>query len=220
MTAAPSNRLVAVMGLMIALGLPFCHLGDLGKAHSGLGPLLGGEILWWALFVLILIYVLAVERRPLSSIGFRAPGGVDILLAVVFAVGAILGIGLLFSVILPALHLTVAQKIANLFQAPFWFRVLIVARAAFVEETTFRGYGFERLSELSGSKWLAALATCGLFTLAHYSGGGWGQVIIAAWGGVVLTALYLWRRNLWANILCHWLTDGVGFLLLPMLPHH
>lgn len=219
MAAAPSNRLIVIVGLLIALGLPFCHLGDLGKAHSGLGPLAGGEVLWWALFILIILYVLVVERRPLSTIGFRMPGGVDLLLALVFAVGAIFGIGLLFSVVLPALHLSVAQKITSLFQAPFWFRVLLVTRAAFVEEIAFRGYGFERLSELSNSKWLAALATCALFTLAHYSGGGWGQVIIAAWGGIILTVLYLWRRNLWANILCHWLTDGVGFLLMPMLSH-
>src|SRR6185312_6233837 len=103
-----------------------------------------------------------------------------------FGIAAVLGIGLVFAVILPALHLSVAQKITSLFQTPLWFRVLLVSRAAFVEEIAFRGYGFERLAELTRSKWLAALATCGLFTLAHYSGGGWGQVIIAAWGGVVL----------------------------------
>jgi membrane protease YdiL (CAAX protease family) len=160
------------------------------------------------------------ERRPLSSIGFRAPGIMDLVLGLVFGIGAVLGIGVIFAIILPALHLSVAQKITSLFQMPFWFRVLLVTRAAFVEEIAFRGYGFERLSELTRNKWFAALATCALFTLAHYSGGGWGQVIIAAWGGVVLTALYLWRRNLWANILCHWVTDGVGFLLVPMLPHH
>src|SRR5579862_8918508 len=201
MATASSNRLIVIVGLLIALGLPFCHLGDAGKAYSGLGPLFGSEVLWWALFVLIILYVLVVERRSLSSIGFRAPGGVDIPLGLGFGVGAVLGIGVIFAIILPALHLSVAQKITSLFQAPFWFRVLLVTRAAFVEEIAFRGYGFERLTELTSSKWVAALVTCALFTLAHYSGGGWGQVIIAAWGGVVLTALYLWRRNLWANIL-------------------
>ena len=98
--------------------------------------------------------------------------------------------------------------------------MLLVSRAAFVEETAFRGYGFERITELTGSKWLAALVTLVLFTMAHYAGGGWAQVIIAAWGGLVLTVLYLWRRNLWANIICHWLIDGTAFLLLPMIPQH
>src|ERR1700749_430108 len=214
------RRITILIGLLIALALPFCHLGDLGKAHSGLGPLFGGEVLWWALFVAILAYTLLVERLPLRSLGFRAPGALDIVLAVVFAFAAVFGIGFIFSVVLPALHLSVAQKIGNLFLAPFWFRVLLVTRAAFVEETAFRGYGFERIAEFSGSKLLAALVTFGLFTLAHYSGGGWGQVIIAAWGGLVLTVLYVWRRNLWANILWHWLTDGAGFLFVPMVGGH
>ncbi|HLY04695.1 MAG TPA: type II CAAX endopeptidase family protein [Rhizomicrobium sp.] len=220
--APPSpGRTVLVIGLLLALGLPFCHLGDLGKAYSHLGPLWGQEVLWWTLFVLILVYVRAAERRPLGSLRFRPPGWRDILFAVLAAVVAVFGIGFIFAVVLPALHLTVRQNITGIFRQPFWFRVLLVTRAAFVEETAFRGYGFERITMLTGSAWLAALVTFVLFTLAHLSGGGWGQVVIAAWSGVVLTALYVWRRNLWTNILCHWLTDGAGFLLMPAVtPHH
>ncbi|MBS0274493.1 MAG: CPBP family intramembrane metalloprotease [Proteobacteria bacterium] len=217
---SPQRRIVIVIGLLIALGLPFCHLGDVGKAVSGLGPLFGGEVLWWALFILILAYTLAIERKPLSSIGFRKPRLTDIVFAVAFAVAGVAGIGLIFGLVLPALHLTLTQKLSAIYQAPFWFRVLLVTRAAFVEETAFRGYGFERIAELSGSKLLAALVTFALFTLGHYSGGGWAQVIIAAWGGVMLTVLYVWRRNVWASIVCHWLIDGAGFLLMPMTPGH
>jgi hypothetical protein len=36
----------------------------------------------------------------------------------------------------------------------------------------------------------------------------------------VLTVLNVWRRNLWANITCHWLTDGAGFILVPLLVQH
>jgi membrane protease YdiL (CAAX protease family) len=205
---------------LIALALPFCHLGDLGKRFFGGAGLFSGEIFWWGLFVLILVYVAAIERLPFLSIGFRRPRVMDVVWAVVFAVAAVLGIGVIFTVILPALHLSVVQKLSGIYMAPLWFRILLVTRAAFVEETAFRGYGFERITELTGSKWLAALVTLALFTLAHYSGGGWGQVIIAAWGGLVLTVLYVWRRNLWANIICHWLTDGAGFLLSSMGPHH
>lgn len=217
---ANRRQVQIVSGLLIALGLPFCHLGELGKRYSGLGPLWGGEVLWWLLLAVILVYVLLVERRPLVSMGYRKPRLADMGLGLLAGVIAVLGIGFIVAMLLPALHLTVAQKITSLFQAPLLFRVLLVTRAAFVEETTFRGYGFERLAEWSGSKTLAAIVTLALFTLAHYSGGGLGQVIIAIWGGVVLTALYLWRRNLWANILCHWVTDGVGFVLFPLFAGH
>ena len=220
-TGRPSdNRFILIIGLLIALGLPFCHLGDLGKAYSHLGSQWGQEAPWWVLFIVILLYVRFAERRPLSSLGFHSPGLVDILLGVVAAVVAVLGIGLIFGVVLPALHLSVTQKLSGMFVAPFWFRVLLVTRAAFVEETAFRGYGFERVTALTGSRTIAALATFALFTIAHLAGGGWAQVIIAAWGGLVLTILYLWRRNLWANILCHWLTDAAGFLLVPALSAH
>ena len=51
------------------------------------------------------------------------------------------------------------------------------------------------------------------FTYAHLAGWGAAQLIVAGSGGVVLTALYLWRRNLWVNMLAHWIADGAGFLL-------
>ena len=215
-----ARRLQILIGLVIALGLPFAHLGDLGKKYSGLGPLWGGEAVWWGLFVVVLLYVLLVERRSLSSLHFVRPRVMDLVAGAIAAIVVIVGIGVMFNFVLPALHLTVTQRLSALMSAPFLFRVLLVTRAAFVEETLFRGYGFERITELTGSAGLAAIVTFALFTLAHYSGGGWGQVLIAAWGGFVITALYVWRRNLWANILCHWLTDAAGFLLLPMAPHH
>lgn len=37
-------------------------------------------------------------------------------------------------------------------------------------------------------------------------------MIIAAVGGLILTLLYVWRRNLWANMIAHWLTDASAFL--------
>jgi len=40
------------------------------------------------------------------------------------------------------------------------------------------------------------------------------QLVVAGYGGAILTALYLWRRRkLSANIVAHWIGDGAGFLL-------
>jgi membrane protease YdiL (CAAX protease family) len=205
---------------LIALGLPFCHLGDLGRKFSGLGDTWGGDVLWWALFVVIILYVLVVERRKLSSIGYRRPGAWDIVLGVLAAIVMFMGSGLIFQVVLPALHLSMAHQLQTVTATPMLFRIANVTRAAVVEETAFRGYGFERISELTGSTLVAGLVTFALFTLAHYSGGGLAQVIIAAFGGLLLTLLYMWRRNIWTNILAHWLTDGAAFILLPLLGAH
>lgn len=214
------RRPVIFIGLVLWLGLPFCHLGDLGKAHSGLGPLLGGEVLWAVLFVAILLYVLLVEREPLASIGFRRPGVGDLGAGLLAAVISFLGIGIIVQVVLPLLHMSVQHQLNGLYQTPLWFRLLTVTRAAFAEETAFRGYGYERLRTLTGSGTIAALATWALFTIAHLGSWGVAQVVIAAFGGLVLTLLYVWRRNLWGNILAHWLVDGAGFILVPLMMAH
>lgn len=213
-----SRRIQIIVGLLLALGLPFCHLGPLGKTY--IGPMFGGEVLWWVLFAAIVLYTLIVERKSLSSLGYVRPGILDIVLGILAAVVAVAGTGVIFQAVLPTLHLNLNRSMSAIVQAPLWFRFLLVTRAAVVEETAFRGYGFNRLTELTGSPMLAAAVTFVLFTLAHLSGGGWGQVVIAAYGGLVLTILYLWRRNLWTNILAHWLTDGAAFILLPLLMQH
>jgi membrane protease YdiL (CAAX protease family) len=213
-----TRRIQIVIGLLIALAVPFFHRYVAG-AFGAFG-IWGSEVFWWLLFVVVLLYVLLVERKPLSSLGYRAPGVLDVVLGVLAGVVAVVGIGIIFQKVLPAMHLSVNQQMSTTLAAPLLFRVALVTRAAFVEETLFRGYGFERIAELTRSPLFAALATWVIFSMAHLTSWGWGQVIIAAWGGLVLTLLYLWRRNLWANIICHWLTDGAGFLLMPLVAHH
>ena len=218
-TARAENRILVLIGLAIALGLPFTHLSTWGKTYSGLGPLWGGEAAWVAFFLVILLYVVLVERRPLSSIGFRRPKWSDAGLGVGAAILILAG-DIALSRIDALFHLAVKPQIGALFATPFGYRVFVVARAAIVEETAFRGYGLERVTELTGSKWPAAAVTFALFTLAHYPGGGLALALAAACGGLVLTLLYLWRRNLWTTILAHWLTDVVGLLVVPALAAH
>jgi uncharacterized protein len=210
---SPRRRAQIAFGLVLALVLPLCRLGTIGKRFSGLGPLWGGEILWWVLVAVILLYVTRIERLPLASIGFHAPRAGDIGIAVGAAFVMVALIGMIFAVVLPALHLSVTRQLNAARDTPILFRVLQVTRAAVAEEITFRGYGFERIEEMSGRGWLAAAGTWALFTIAHLSSWGWGQVIIAAVGGLILTLLYVWRRNLWANMLAHWLTDASAFLV-------
>jgi membrane protease YdiL (CAAX protease family) len=102
---------------------------------------------------------------------------------------------------------------AGLVQTPFWYRLLLVTRAAVGEELLFRGYPIPRLEELTRSRLFAALLSWAAFTYAHLSYWGGAQLLIAGWGGLLLTILFLWRRNIWVNMIVHWLTDGAGFLL-------
>jgi membrane protease YdiL (CAAX protease family) len=90
-----------------------------------------------------------------------------------------------------------------------WLAISVV-RAGVSEEVLFRGYPIERLRELSGSRALASLLPLLLFPLAHVGPWGWAHMLVAGIGGAALTLLYLWRRNVWANILAHCIVDGVA----------
>ncbi|HWE05361.1 MAG TPA: type II CAAX endopeptidase family protein [Rhizomicrobium sp.] len=203
-----------VIGLLLTLGAGFLPLGAWGRTYSGLGRLVGNEVLWWAAVVVILLYIAFVERRPFNSVGFRKPRILDLILAAIAGVLMVAGIVFIYYVVFPALHLRMnAATMRSLLETPFWYRLILVTRAAVAEELLFRGYPIERICELTASRWLAALLTWAAFTYAHLSSWGAAQLIVAGYGGVILTWLYLWRRNLWANMLAHWIADGAGFLL-------
>jgi membrane protease YdiL (CAAX protease family) len=211
---ASRRHVQIIIGLLLSLGVALLPLGTWGRGYSGLGSLLGSEVLWWAAVIVLLLYIALVERRPFSSVGFRRPGIVDIALATIAGILLVAGIVLIYAVIFPLLHLKMnAGEMQKLLQTPFWYRFILVTRAAVAEELLFRGYPIPRLSEWAGSRWFAAVISWLAFTYAHLSSWGAPQLIVAGYGGVVLTVLYLWRRNLWANMLAHWIGDGAGFLL-------
>jgi membrane protease YdiL (CAAX protease family) len=208
-------RAQIAIGLLLTLGVAtFLPLGQWGVAYSGLGLPLGREVLWWVVVIIALGYVALVERRRFSSIGFRRPKVLDIVLAVIVGILMVAGIVIIYQFVFPLLHLKMnVGQMKALMETPFWYRVLLVTRAAVAEELLFRGYSIERLSELTGSRAIAAVVTCAAFTYAHLGGWGAAQLIVAGYGGVLLTVLYVWRQNLWANMLAHWIADGAGFLL-------
>lgn len=208
-------RISAVIGALFLLAATFAPLGGWGQHLLGseIGPNWSREILWWVLVFGLYAYVPLVERRALTSIGFRRPRLPDLTLAVITGVLMVGGIVAIYNVVFPLLHLKINMKVAGMIlHTPIWYRILLVTRAAVAEETLFRGYPIERLKEWSGSRWLAGVVSWAAFTYAHLASWGAAQLIIAGYGGLLLTVLYLWRRNLWANMIAHWIADGAGFL--------
>jgi membrane protease YdiL (CAAX protease family) len=213
-TRSNTRRVQILVGLLVSLGGANLPLGRWGERLGVFGPLLGREALWWALVVVVLLYVLLIEREPLSSMGFRRFGIRGVLTAVPAGILMVVGIVLIFTVVFPALHSRMNTGVMNrLLATPFWYRFLVVTRAAIAEETLFRGYPIERLEELTASRTVAGFVSWAVFTLAHLSAWGWAHLIVAGFGGAVLTLVYLWRRNLWLNMIAHWIADAAGFLL-------
>ncbi len=205
--------LLGILGLLLALGCISLPFGTWDHAFASVGHMAANELVYWGLVVAILLYVSRIERRPLASIGFRRPGSKDIIVAAATGALIVAMLGVMYLVVFPAMHWDETQQIQTLTAVPFWLRFIAVVRAAVSEEILFRGYALERVQELTGSRSAAGVFTWAIFTLEHLSYWGWHHLLIAGTAGAMLTLLYLWRRNLWANMLAHFIVDAVGFLL-------
>lgn len=200
---------IATVLLLVLIDLPF-------GAWMGSGPAAPflREACYWAATAVILGFVVGIEQRPPSSIGFRALS----LKGIGFGVGA----GLVMTAVIAAIYLVIFPwahvpvdigKGTPTAALPYWFNVAIVCRAAVFEEVFYRGFAIERLAELTGSRYVAASISLLAFTFAHLSSWGWMHLLVSGAGGVILTALYLARRDLPSNMIAHFVTDGIGFLL-------
>jgi len=205
---------LTLVGLFIALVIPLLRLPQLLPGGTGTrGPLVR-EIFYWLLTVVLLLYVLVIERRPLSSVGFRRPTWRTFVWGICSGIVIVVCIGIIYAVVFPLFHLTMNRAVySQIRQSSLLFRFVLVLRAAVFEELAYRGYSIERLSELTRHPTLAGGIAWIFFTFAHLSGWGWAQLIVAGFAGLLLTALYLWRHDLICNMLAHFITDGAGFLL-------
>lgn len=211
-----SSRSVTVATILLLIIFQLPIVGWLVPGSS-FRALVGGECVYWAIAGILVGYVLFIERRPLSSIGLKRPTWKNAAFGLAGAAVMIGGAVLLYAIVFPALGLQLNQAAAGLSalqSMPRWFQVLLAARAAVFEEIFYRGFAIERISEITGLRWLAALISLAAFTYAHLSYWGWIQLIVVAFQGAVLTGLYLLRRDLSATMVAHFVTDIASFLLL------
>lgn len=98
------------------------------------------------------------------------------------------------------------------------FLVISWTEAAFIEEMFFRGYFFNRLTDITGNGRMGvgiALVVSALFFGAGHAYQGITGMADTFLAGLVLGLLYLFaRRNLWLPILTHGIIDTIGFIIL------
>lgn len=206
-----SFRLVGTIAILIVFQLPLGHYLTQGNTLSAE---IAREGVFWGLTLVLVWHVLFIEKRPLSSVGLIQPTWKSFAYGLAGAIAMVAGMAFIYVVLFPMLGLSSNEPTMDVVNAmPLWFRVLLIVRAAVFEEVFYRGFMIERLAELTRLRWLAALISLTAFTFAHLSGWGWAHLMVAAFGGAILTGLYLLRRDLASNMIAHFLTDAVGFLL-------
>ena len=165
----------------------------------------------------LLVWVRWAERRPLSSIGLRQPTLGTFGWGIAGAVALIASFVLCYALIFPLLGLRIdAQRTGSIISNAYWLQLVIFVFAAFVEEIIYRGYIIERIEALTGSKWFAFAISAVAFTLVHLSSWAASQLIVVAFGAVMMGLLYLWKRDLIMVMIAHCLADVVGFALAAL----
>ena len=189
-------------------------LGDPARVRT----MLFYQLAMWAFLAAVLWIVLAVERRPLASIGLRPPGVRSIasglaLAAVIMWVLTPLNVWLLGKLGLAGFE----EGIATAGRMPPWLLAFAVLTAGVVEEVLYRGYPLERIAEWTGSAVLAGAITVIVFALVHWPTWGAGPVLTFVISGAFVTGYYVWQRDLTATIVAHVVTDAMGLIVVPWL---
>jgi uncharacterized protein len=167
------------------------------------------ESLIWLWVIALLFVIRRGERLSLQSVGIGTASLASSLLwgLVLAVVCAVIG-GLLAAVT----HYGHSENAENFARLPVWLISAICVRAGVAEELFFRGYAIERLQALGLNRFWAAAVPLLVFSLAHWTGG-WANIVIAFALGAVLAVFYLWRRDLVANMIGHFLVDFVANVL-------
>jgi membrane protease YdiL (CAAX protease family) len=166
----------------------------------------------WAYAALVVGIALLGERRSLASIGLRRPTFGTIGWGLGGALGLMLVAALASIVTYDVLHQPNRSPAAveALVRGSLGYALCLAVRAGVIEEVFYRGLAIEQLSALTGRRWLAALLATLIFVASHALRFDARQIIPITVAACFLAALYLWRRNLWINIIAHTLIDAVA----------
>lgn len=203
------NNKKTLIGLILFLGFPFL----LQFLHL---DLMLFEVGMWLLLLLIIVWIYFVEKRLITSIGWKKLTVRTVLSGIGLGLVVFILFGILTTVI-QAIGLELSKETAELIASQsIPFLLLMALRAAVVEEVLYRGYAFERIYDLTKSKWIAGLVPVIIFTLVHYSWGV-GHLVFVFFAGSLFMLAYMSKRNLGLVMIAHFITDIIALLVLPVL---
>lgn len=211
-----AHSILIAVGCLAVLGAAFALTRYGAPPKAVLETRLTYEAAWWGAAAVAVFHALFVERRPPASFGLRAPTWRD--LAVAAGAGALIlaGIVFVYMALFPILLLSISiSHIPDTMFMPYWYRAAMVVRVAVAGELLFRAFVIEHGETLlpGWGKWLAATLSLAAFVAADWSSWSPVESIATFFAGLVLTLLYLWRRNLAVNAIAAFIGLGAGYLL-------
>ncbi|HZQ70068.1 MAG TPA: type II CAAX endopeptidase family protein [Terriglobales bacterium] len=206
--APPKTSTATWVGLVLSLFsmLIIRQVTRLVVPDPGPGAVFAKEVLIWISAGVLIRLILRWEGLPLSSIGIGTSKAWKSVGWGFAAATLSLAAGLFLAHLTQYGHGDASKAFDKL---PLWLITLIVIRAGVVEELFYRGYAIERLQQVGLPRAAAVLLPLIIFSLGHWTGGA-ANILIAFVIGAILTAFYLWRRDLNSNMFAHFLVDFVG----------
>lgn len=213
-----TSRLWTPIGLVIAL---FAMPVVVGFYHFKQIPLtvpnvLVREVIIFAIGGVLLGLIKFKEGLGWKSVGLQRPAaGNTVLWVLISSVGMALALALAFGLI-SIFGWSFGSSDSSAFdKLPVWVLLVVIARAGILEELFYRGYAIERLLSLTGNRYLSIALPLILFALFHYRQGPAG-ITIAFMSGAVMTAVYVYKRNLWITITTHFMVDFIPNIIVPL----
>lgn len=208
------------LGLVLALIGPGV-VALLALPATGASFALPSSAIWLCVFIALFGAVATIatmgEGLSWADLGFRHTGRYTIPTSITLSLFFILVFGPLAYWVLARSGLgSFAAGQSALAALPLWYLCLTIIIVGAGEEWLYRGYAIERLEALTGNPWLAAGISLFAFALVHLPLWGSGVALTTVVSGGILTAVYLWRRDVMALILAHVATDLYGLVPAPM----
>ncbi|ELY93391.1 hypothetical protein C483_05478 [Natrialba hulunbeirensis JCM 10989] len=170
----------------------------------------------WLLAAGLCLFVVGIEKRSLSSIGFRRPDRWDLAITVGLWLAIMLSVGVMQSLLAQFGLLETANGSGTPPDgSELYWSLFIAATAGVTEEVLYRGYALERLESITASTWVAGIVTATVFVLIHVGDGIVGMLVFVP-AAILLTVAYVWRRTLFVVVGAHVAVNTVPLVLLAL----
>ncbi len=179
-----------------------------------------GSLITVGLAVGVVAVVTLWEKNPLSAIGLRRQTPRSIIFALSSSIVIAVGGTLLSFAIIKVFSLPMPKTMPEFLRVfPVWLSIWLVVSGSIAEEILYRGFVIERLGQITGNIWFGGLITLLWFNLLHLPLGWVYTISIVFPVSLLITILYIWRRDLFATIVAHFVFNAplIVLSLLPLL---
>jgi len=213
-----SEKWAYVIGLVVILGSEFI-LRDVFLPEHAKNIHIGMAVLaeWLILLILLSFWIPKIEGNKLGSIGFGKFKWRYLWIGIL-TYFILIVVWTANSFTLKAIGLEGVRSLQPMIKeyTPLILFSLFLT-GTFLEEVFYRGYLIERLTSLTGRRWLGAIVSWLAFTFVHLKFFGLGPTLDVGILSAGLVILYLKERSIWPCIIVHGINDAFGFLIFPLL---